>query len=317
MDQHIVTRAYLEAFRDPALPRRSLWVVDLRQGRIRCAAPRNVATEVDYYSWTRPDGTLSDGVEKILARVETVSAPILKKIRAGDFSLTADDRSNLALFISLMFVRVRAFRLCVENAGADVMTAYVRFSAGRPDYFEEHFIRRHGLAMTAERAAEYREAMSQATVGVDHEFSLRYILQSALALESILSRMGWTFLVSKRDPFITGDTPATKSSEKVDLRRPVGLRDSDIDVTFPISPSVCLLARWTNDLRVREAGDAEVARVNRARVRYAHEQVFASSEAAARRARTVYTKLRDRGEAHVKPVNMIVLQDDGPQAQRV
>jgi hypothetical protein len=159
--------------------------------------------------------------------------------------------------------------------------------------------------------------VSEATVTVDHEFSLRYILQSALVLEEMLSRMGWTLLITKGGPFIIGDTPATKSSPKVDLRRPVGLRDSDIEVTFPISPSVCLLVCWTNDfLRVREVGDSEVAHVNRDRVRYAHEQVFASSEAAARSARTVYTKLRDRGEAHVKPVNMIVLQDERPQTQR-
>src|SRR5207249_12317804 len=62
------------------------------------------------------------------------------------------------------------------------------------------------------------------------------------------------------------------------FRSPVGLSDSDIEVTFPISPCVCLLARWADDLTVREVGDAQVARVNRDRVRYAHEQVFASSE---------------------------------------
>ena len=120
--------------------------------------------------------------------------------------------------------------------------------------------------------------------------------------------MGWTFLVSKGAPFITGDTPATKSSVKVDLRRPVGLKDSDIELTFPISPSVCLLARWARDLNVRDVGDPDVARVNRDRVRHAHEQVFASSEAAARSARTIYTKLRDRGEAHVKPVNLMIAE---------
>ncbi len=307
MDQHTVTRAYLEAFRDPALARPSVWVVDLRQNKIRRAAPRNVATEIDYYSRTLPDGTLGDGVEKVLARVETEAAPIIKKLRAGDFSLTGDDRGILAIFVAFMLVRVQAFRVCVEAFGAEAATALLRTAAGQPDYFEEHFIRRHGLAMTQERAAEYRQAVSQATVTVDHEFSLRYILQSALVLESILSRMGWTFLVSKGAPFITGDTPATKTSTKIDLRRPVGLRDSDIEVTFPISPSVCLLARWANDLKVREVGDAEVAHVNRDRVRYAHEQVFASSEAAARSARTIYTKLRDRGEAHLKPVNLIVI----------
>src|SRR5262249_15778477 len=155
----------------------------------------NVAIEIDYYSRTLPDGTLSDGVERVLARVETAAAPILKKLRARDFSLTPDDRDILALFVGMMFVRVRAFRLSVESVGAEVMTAYLRISAGKPDYFEEHFIRRHGLTMTPEGVAEYREAMSQATVTVDHEFSLRYILGSALALESLLSRMGWTFLV--------------------------------------------------------------------------------------------------------------------------
>ena len=310
MDQHTVTRSYLAAFCDPGLSRPSVWVVDLRQNKIRRAAPRNVATEIDYYSRTLPDGTLGDGVEKVLARVETETAAIIKKLRAGDFSLTGDDRGILAIFVAFMLVRVRAFRLCVESAGAEVMTAYLRMSAGQPDYFEEHFIRRHGLAMTPERAAEYRQAVSQATVTVDHESSLRYILQSALVLESILSRMGWTFLVAKGVPFITGDTPVTKSSAKVDLRRPVGLSDSDIEVTFPISPSVCLLARWANDLRVRQVGDAEVARVNRDRVRYAHEQVFASSEAAARSARTIYTKLRDRGEAHVKPVTFMIAEGD-------
>ena len=100
MDQHTVTGSYLAAFCDPGLSRPSVWVVDLRQNKIRCAAPRNVATEIDYYSRTLPDGTLGDGVEKVLARVETEAAPIIKKLRAGAFSLTGDDRGILAIFAS-------------------------------------------------------------------------------------------------------------------------------------------------------------------------------------------------------------------------
>ena len=312
MDQHIVTRSYLTAFCDSGLSRPSVWVVDLRQGQIRCAGPRNVATEVDYYSHTMPDGTINDGVEKVLHMVETHAAPILRNLRAGMFSLSSDDRGILAMFTALMLVRVRAFRDRVEALGAQAATALLRTAARLPNYFDERFYQRHGLTTTPEKQQQFREALSQATVTVDHEFSLQYILGAASVLESMLLDMGWTFLVSKGTPFITSDTPVTKTSERVLRRRPVGLKDADIEVTFPISSSVCLLVRWATDLNVRDVGESDVARVNRDRVRYAHEQVFASSQAAARSARAMYTKLRDRGEAHVKPVNLMIAEGEGP-----
>jgi hypothetical protein len=79
--------------------------------------------------------TPGDGVEKILARIETETASIIKRLR--NFSLTGDDRGILALFVAFTLVRVRAFRVCVEDLGAGVATALLRMIRDRVRYAHE------------------------------------------------------------------------------------------------------------------------------------------------------------------------------------
>src|SRR5713101_7208519 len=103
MDQHTVPRFYLEVFCDPVTPeghKPSLWVVGLREGTLKRRSPRRVATKPNYYSRTLPDGTADHGPETLLGVIESHTAPVLRKIRDGSFSLTDDERGALSFFVA-------------------------------------------------------------------------------------------------------------------------------------------------------------------------------------------------------------------------
>jgi hypothetical protein len=320
MKQHIVPRFYLEAFVDPATPEGhepSLWECDLPAGRVRRHAPRNAATGPDYYSAVRDDGTKDDRAELLLGRVESDAAPVIRKVREGHFSLSEDDRVYLACFLSFLLVRIPAFRDRVHAPGERIATAMMRAHASHREYFEEHYIRKireRGLEMTPEEAEEFRQAMMQATMRPSPEFSLSHALNAFRMPAFLMFDMQWTFLRSSGGaPFITGDTPVTKRNPKVKAPHTAGLILADTEVTFPVSPSVCLRAHWSkDDPAVADISEDEVADINRERVRYAVKRVFASSEKAVRAALDVYVELLEAGEAHARTVNLMLIEGDEP-----
>ncbi len=319
VDQHTVTRSYLEALCDPVTPELhdpSIWVVRLREGSIKRRAPHNVAVEVDYYSRRLPSGEVDDGFEQMLSGVESDAAPVLRRIRDGHFSLTDDERERLAIFVSFMMVRVPSFRKYVDRALNRTGEALMRATAQRPDYFARR-LARHSLS--AEQVAEMRhlwlndgDPKQGIILQASPDLSLGHALLAALAPVPYLLGMRWQFLVSKGDPFITGDTPVTKRNDRIRPPLAAGVGLPDTEVTFPISPSVCFRAWWKDGQDVVEIGDSEVARVNRERVRFAEREVFAPGEGAAQTALEVYAELLERGEAHANSISLMLIEGDAP-----
>jgi hypothetical protein len=324
MDQHTVTRSYIEAFCDPVTPERhapSVWVTRLEEGSIKRRAPDNVAIEVDYYSRKLTTGEISDAFEQILSRLESDAAPVLRRVRDGHFTLTDDDRERLAIFVSFMMVRVPSFRKYLERAINSLAESLMRTGAQSSDYFQQRFlasaIAKHSLS--AEQVARMRRLALNAgnpeegyTIQASPDMSLGYAFEAALAPVPFLLDMRWQFLISTGNPFITGDTPVTKSNAQIRPPRAAGVAHPHTEVTFPICPSVCLRAWWRRSQPVAEIADDEVARLNRERVRFADREIFASSQAAARTALGVYAELRQSGEAHAKPISLMLIEGSGP-----
>jgi len=320
VDQHTVTRSYLEAFCDPVTPELhapSIWVVRLRDGSIKRRAPHNVAVEVDYYSRRLPSGEVDDGFERILSGVESAAAPILRRIRAGSFSLTDEERERLAIFVSFMMVRVPSFRKYLARAVNKVAESLMRAMAQSPDFPSKPAIVKHSLS--PEQVNRMRHLALNAgspeegyTIEAAPEMSLGYAFKAALTPVPYLLGMRWQFLISKGDPFITGDTPVTKRNDRIRPPLAAGISLPDTEVTFPIGPSVCFRAWWRDGQGVVEISGGEVADVNRERVRFAEREVFASSEGAAKAALDVYAELLERGEAHANAISLMLIEGDGP-----
>lgn len=193
----------------------------------------------------------------------------------------------------------------------------MRADAQRTDDFERRFLDR---GLSGEQVAQMRQLWLNAgnpaegcTLEASPDMSLGYAFKAALAPVRFLLKMRWQFLVSKGEPFITGDTPVTKSNDRIRPPLAPGLIHPHTEVTFPISPSVCFRAWWKRSQpSVVDIADGEVARLNRERVRFADGEVFACTEAGAQAALRVCAALRQSGEAHAKAMSFMLSERDGP-----
>jgi hypothetical protein len=323
MDQHFVTRFYLDAWCHPIpLPRhgRSLWECDLVERKTTRRPPKKVATEMDYYSVVTGDGTVDHGVESLLSIVESKGAPVVHKIRAGNFALTAEEREDLSLFIGFLVVRVPSLRNYMERAVGLAGESTIRVMAQHPEYFRR-MVRKAmaaaGEEITEEEIEEARKAGLEPEkhfiVRGTRDFSLAQALKLAMTPVRYIHGMNWEFLVATGDVrFITGDTPLTWRNPN--CPPPLGgLGIRGTEVTLPLSPTVCLLAKRDGATGVREVGDESVRDLNRERVRHADRFIYAPNETEARTAMETYKVLAASGDAHVPPFTMMIFeQGRGP-----
>src|SRR5436309_1798723 len=122
MRQHVVPRFYLDAFCDPVTPEGqepSLWQCDLEDGVVKRRAPRRAALRANYYSVVKPGGD-DHQVEGLLSKIESSAAPVIAKLRRGNFKMTDEEREHLAWFMGFFAVRVPAIRDFLEKTAGKV-----------------------------------------------------------------------------------------------------------------------------------------------------------------------------------------------------
>lgn len=320
MRQHYITRAYLRGFCDPTTPPGQepwVWVSDLQEGKVKRRAPKNVATRPDYYSVKGSGGTVEHAPERLLSVVESGGARVVAKLREGLFTLASGEREQLALFIGFLITRTPAFRDFVERAAGKYFESVMRIAARHPEYF------RRLVKEAAEAAGETvsDEEIEDARLrGLDPpchfivrgtpEFSLGQALVLATTPAAEILNMRWEFeIAGGKEHFVTGDVPVTWRNPRV--RPPVGagLRLRSTEVSFPISPYICLRGTWTGAEGVRDVALDDVRDLNRERVRHADRFIFSDNEDMARAASQTHQILVAAGESPIVPFGAFIIEE--------
>lgn len=313
MDQHYIPRGYLRGFCDPCTPAGQepwLWINDLRQGVVKRRAPKNIAKRPDYYSVTRDTDDVDHLGERLLSRIESNGIPILSKIGGGYFALTDEERQHLALFVGFLITRTPSFRDFMERAAGKQGESIMRVMAGHP----EHFRRTMRKAPVGDMSDEEIERLRMRALEPERHFIVRgtpdFSLGQALALAPAPARevlqMHWQFLIAGGpERFVTGDAPVTWQNSQ----GPAGLRMRGTELSFPVSPLICLLGSHTEPDGVRDVTADDARRLNRERVRHADRYIFADTEAGVRSAQETYRVLEAAGEAQASPVRLFIIEE--------
>jgi uncharacterized protein DUF4238 len=103
---HTVPQCYLRPFADAD---GRLWEYEKGTGRATRKRVEEVATEHDFYTLERPDGTLDLVLEETLSKIEGVAVAALRRLIAGE-TPSPTDHGDIAYFMALQFVRTRSFR---------------------------------------------------------------------------------------------------------------------------------------------------------------------------------------------------------------
>lgn len=264
ISHHYLPQVYLRRF-TPRENRKLLWEYDKLTGTVASSSPKRSGCEDHYHAFKKQDGTLdTDSIEKDLARIESAIDPVYEALRA-ERPLNENEWIAFFLFAGSMSVRVPAFIANLHEFNSKVIGHAFEITKHTP-----------GFIKRSEELGIPREKLANIEATADRDLSLLMSLQAMGTPTRLFSQLRWQFLQATRpDYFITGDNPVFHCAPAREPRTifPPGLADKDIEVTFPLSRTVCAFGTWhrTGNLyRSIEARSVEVinARTAAAAKRY-------------------------------------------------
>ena len=288
-----------------------VWVADFETGKISRRAPKNIASRPGYYALPNRPGLPPNVAEESLGKIESATAPVVAKLRAGDLNLGGQDWAELHFFMAFFAVRVPAFRDNIEDFAGRVVTQMAQMMASQAEYCERTFREANpDNALAPEEIEEARRGMLEGRYRIRGTpiLSLSVGMESALkTVYPIFSKMKWAILRAPNGGrFITSDCPVSwfDPTPRPPFYAGHGLGMKKVQVTFPVSPALCLFGGWLESKRPVIAVDGQtVEAVNWRRVAFADRHAYASTQEGASFAVEAHRRMtgKEEGGGQTKP----------------
>lgn len=282
-DQHFVPQMYLRAFGDPALKQGELW----RYGpgfKPQLKAPKEIAWEDYFYDVARELPPEDNDLEKFYGETETIAAPYLEKLRAGNIKLTPQEKSELSTFIALMRTRTRSYREQV-NAIASKMHVLaakemLETKGAIEDLIEKDVVL-GGERLAAEQVRSAMRAVVDGNVIVEQKskaWTIKQALESSHQLDELIGSMNWNlFDAPSGGAFITSDNPVVINDPLGSALGPKGYLPTRMtQLHFPVSSKYLLTGDFLGpNETVQQTSADRLAKYNRNQILSAHKEVYA------------------------------------------
>lgn len=205
--QHYIPHFYLKGFcRD-----KKLWVYDREEGSYKERNPKTVATENHFYTVEDDEGKKRADVEEVLGRVENTVAPIIRKIDAGSYALSAEEKIHLAQFVALLKFRVLMFEGWFSDFADTVAKKILRDRYPNVEAVQQQLdAAGKNNPEDPEQAKNIFEGLQRGNYKVIPNDAARItqMLQLSLGISEEISFMEWTFAVAPENTsFVTSDNP--------------------------------------------------------------------------------------------------------------
>jgi hypothetical protein len=305
VEHHVIPQFYLRSFRDRSIDRRMgprLWVADFKNKSVKLSAPRGVVKLTNFYAIESTKGP-NQTVEEFLRDVESVAAPIIERLRNGDWRLSDTDRADLANFMALLVVRTPAWRNHCEVMAGKLAQSVGRVAARHPSHFARTMRGANkGRNLSDEKIEELRQAALKPGAlecrGTPN-FSLKFMLSITGSLAPIVFQMSWLYAVPPIGiHLLSGDNPVFWYDPTILPPRANGLGSKNCILTFPIGPEIALFGRWNQEpQRCDHVGDSVIDLVNQRIIRTAERFVFATRREEAETALERRQLMEQQGES--------------------
>lgn len=280
---HFVPQFYLQGFIDPSnIP--YVWIYRKNNGAIIKSSVKDTAVHRHYYSFTTKAGTRdSQTLEKWLSEAEANAAKIYVKI-LNKKPLNNEERSKFATFLALTLTRVPNYREnMINKPTAQLMKRMQIIMASHKQRFEAHIKKYEKdtgkkISIPIEQLREYiLKGDYDVKVG-NPDYSLSFMFSSAQEVAPIFHAMKWSFLETTDDEyFLTSDNPLyyIDPTYKPGSFYGVGLMNKKLEVTFPLSKNLALLATWGGSTGYHRANSSTIKTLNWRTIVSAQNFVFA------------------------------------------
>lgn len=269
-NHHYLPQFYLKGFADPEPPPKHVWVhrpeVAWERRHIK-----DVAAEAGYYSFRDDAGKETDELERLLSRVESVAANLIREKVARKKPLTTEERLELSVFIATMQARVPGqhdhigeFVAKVGRTTLAVMAHAMKQDPGSWQELKQRYETKTGDKLPDDFSPEDLDP-SHYRVTTNRQFSVALSFSAIEIVSRMIADKGWRFLVSTPPAcFITSDYPFGVFDPMTEgtIYGPA-LASPKTEVTLPLTKTIALLAggkmagtEWVN------ATEKLVAQVN-------------------------------------------------------
>lgn len=280
---HFVPAFFLSGFTAAGRRDEHLWVTDRTTGRRWRATPDRAAAERDFYRIDDP--ILSDDhVERELARLEGLAAPILKSVLAsGVLPEAQEEGAILVSFLGILAVRSPGIRRSMIAYGEQhVRSLFGRMVDDRARYEQARADLERLTGRVLPPFQEMKDLVERPDVEyhltLDRTEAVKFSFELTGYVHSLLFRRHWSLVeADAASPgFVTSDTPVPLM-----LRAPTASDPtyrfilSPTEITIPISRTRALIGFEEEQYVPPVADKTTVARIN-ARTAYTAKYVYSA-----------------------------------------
>jgi hypothetical protein len=262
--------------------------------------PKNILNRKDYNTITFDDGTKSFMIESgYLNQIERDFAEVNDSKINNLTPLTKEDKAKLAVFVAAQHMRTEGRR----DAMLDFMNRIEESTRWVDELTEEQKIK---LAEQNNHLHPGGDDGIPVSELLKHRDDMSTFMASGLpdnveGIAPIIYDMHWALIYDKNGRFITSDDPVVLVNPTLDAMNGgkgtwmrAGLAQDDVELSFPLTQHVQLLAGWklSKDLHYVNALEPQIEEFNRRQLRHSRTIVLSSEAQAIARLREI--KIRNR-----------------------
>jgi len=245
--QHYLPRFYLDGFATDGL----VAIYDREKNEVRRQQPKDTTVIGHFYTMEDAQGRRRFEIEALLSEYEGKAAPVIRKLAAKE-TITADERSNLAVFMALGAMRTPDIVESMQQMNSGLvlemtkrMYANVETVAADlrkdPDYAgksdDELRVEAQAMVDLAQNGG--------LTVQTNQKWAVAMAIKMSLGVAPIFAGRDW--VITHRDTdkksFVTTDAPVvlTSTAPRQQSIYGVGFGSADALVAFPLTQSCVLM----------------------------------------------------------------------------
>ncbi|MCX6911112.1 MAG: DUF4238 domain-containing protein [Verrucomicrobia bacterium] len=267
---HYVPQFYQNYFCDTS---GCLWVYDKDNPEPKQQHPIVTAVENHLYTINREDGVKDDSLEKeVFTRNEWIAIPVLDRWQQSGTKIQEEEIPQIASFLAFMHTRVPRNLGLMNDLWVALAERDISETASDKEQFNQ-ILKKCGPGardLSVEESEQLRQLMlnPKRPVGIklNRKAALALSLGEATKIYRVLLQMHWSLCEAPTgSSFLTCDSPVVSFAPDKQGRVRFGgnFASPHLEISFPISPSLCLWIRRTEQQARRKCSSVVVNELNR------------------------------------------------------
>lgn len=255
-----------------------LWTYDKQKKRIYPGQPTSQASGKHFYSFKGRNGLDSATIElKFLRKIDGDGSVAIERLLRRE-KLTAEWGYAFMRFAAAQMIRIESYFQRIEG----MLTPILEESAKRMFKHHKEFrdrVTRRLRGMIGEKALDQFVASlerGKVQVTANHGYIVTIFLRDLDSLTAEFCQMKWRFLRTQatKEAFVISDNPLVLADVGEGQLQPLGLRNPNIEVTMPLSPTTIALARWDEGVGYSTINTDYISIINQRTIDQAERYVY-------------------------------------------